>query len=167
MTTPSRRFDHTGLQILDEQESLKLLTSVPLGRLVFTLGGLPAIRLVNFVIDNDTIVFATADGDKYRAAERGDVVAFEADDIDLERHLGWTVTAAGRLSIIDPDQAATLPLRPWAPNRERHHIRLHIEILEGRHLAPWGQRPHQTACLTPEHSGQLVAGVHPYEQDLR
>ena len=146
MTTPSRRFDHTGLQILDEQESLKLLTSVPLGRLVFTLGGLPAIRLVNFVIDNDTIVFATADGDKYRAAERGDVVAFEADDIDLERHLGWTVTAAGRLSIIDPDQAAalhsTLPLQPWAPNRDRHLIRLAIEVLEGRRLVAWGQRPH-------------------------
>jgi len=148
MTTPSRRFDHTGLQILDEQECLKLLASVPIGRLVFTLGGLPAVRLVNFVVDDDSIVFATTDGDKYRAAERGDVVAFEVDEVDLDRHLGWTVTAAGRLSVIDPDEAAalrsTLPLRPWALNRDLHPIRLHIEVLEGRRLSPSGQRPHQT-----------------------
>ncbi|HET6297672.1 MAG TPA: pyridoxamine 5'-phosphate oxidase family protein [Kribbella sp.] len=144
MSTPPRHFDHSGLQILEEQECLKLLSSMPLGRLVFTQGGLPAVRLVNFVVDDRTVIFATADGDKYRAAERGDVVAFEVDDVDPERHLGWTVTAAGHLAIIDPDDAAllltTLPVRPWAPNRDRHLIRLAIEVLEGRRLLAWGER---------------------------
>lgn len=147
MTPPPRRFDHTGMQILDDTESLKLLTSVPIGRLVFTMGGLPAVRLVNFVLDGDTLIFSTADGDKYRAAERGDVVAFEVDEVDLDRHLGWTVTAVGHLSVIDPEEAEPLRhdllLRPWAPNRDAYLIRLAIESLEGRRLVPWGQRPHQ------------------------
>ncbi|WP_328325655.1 pyridoxamine 5'-phosphate oxidase family protein [Kribbella sp. NBC_00382] len=146
MSAPPRHFDHSGLEILSDEDCLKLLDSVPIGRLVFTRGGLPVIRLVNFVIDDRAVLFATADGDKHRAAERGDVVAFEVDDLDQDRHLGWTVTAAGHLSVIDPDEAAaverTLPLRPWAPDRDRQLIRLAIELLEGRRLVAWGLRPH-------------------------
>lgn len=147
MNATQGRFDHTGLRILDEAECLALLSSVPVGRLVYTRGGLPVIRLVNFAVDHDTIVFATGDGDKYRAAERGDVVAFEVDAVDPERHLGWTVTAAGHLSVIDPDETErlrrVLPLRPWAPNRNDYLIRLAIETLEGRQLVAWAQRPHE------------------------
>lgn len=145
MSTPPRRFDHSGLQILDQADCLKLLGSVPIGRLLFTLGGLPVIRLVNFAVDDRTVVFATTDGDKYRAAERGDVVAFEVDDVDQDRHLGWTVTATGHLSVVDPAEAdvvrSTLPLHPWAPNRDQHLIRLAIEVLDGRRLVAWGERP--------------------------
>jgi len=145
MNTMPRRFDHTGMEILTESECLRLLSTVPIGRLVFTKGGLPAVRLVNFLIDDDTVIFATTDGDKYRAAERGDVVAFEADEIDADRHLGWTVTAAGHLSVIDADEAEplrrTLPLHPWAPNRDHHLIRLGIESVDGRRLVAWGSRP--------------------------
>jgi hypothetical protein len=152
MTTTPRRFDHTGMEILAESECLRLLSTVPIGRLVFTKGGLPAIRLVNFLVDDDTVIIATTDGDKYRAAERGDVVAFEADEIDADRHLGWTVTAAGHLSVIDDDEAEplrpTLPLHPWAPNRDQHLIRLGIESLEGRRVVAWGSRP---AALRGEH----------------
>lgn len=146
MNPERRQFDHAGLEILDDAECLKLLPTVPLGRLVFTEGGLPAVRVVNFALDGDSIVFATSDGDKYRAAERGDVVAFEVDDFDLERHLGWTVTAAGHLSVIEPDEVEdlrhTLPLRPWAPGGHQHLIRLGIEKLDGRRLVAWAQRPH-------------------------
>jgi nitroimidazol reductase NimA-like FMN-containing flavoprotein (pyridoxamine 5'-phosphate oxidase superfamily) len=147
MTSTPRRFDHSGLQILDDAESLRLLGSVPIGRLVFTMGGLPAVRLVNFVLDGEALIFSTADGDKYRAAERGDVVAFEVDEADFDRHLGWTVTAVGHLSVVELDEAEALRhdllLRPWAPNRDTYLIRLAIESLEGRRLVPWGQRPHQ------------------------
>ena len=145
MSPLSRRFDHTGMEILEESECLRLLATVPIGRLVLTKGGLPAVRLVNFLVDDDTVIFATADGDKYRAAERGDVVAFEADEIDADRHLGWTVTAAGHLSVIDAAEAEPLrrqlPLHSWAPNHDQHLIRLGIESLEGRRLLAWGNRP--------------------------
>jgi hypothetical protein len=140
----SQRFDQSGLEILSAAECHKLLGSVRVGRLLFTSAALPTVRLVNFVVDADTIVFATADADRYRAAERGDVVAFEVDDIDLEEHGGWTVTAVGHLSVVDADEfddlQQTLPRRPWPPDRERHLIRLGIESLDGRRLVAWAQR---------------------------
>ena len=141
----ARRFDRTGLEILDPRECLRLLQSVPVGRLVFTQGGLPAVRLVNFSVDGDTIVFGSDDGEKFRAAERGDVVAFEVDEIDLDRHLGWTVTSVGHLSVVPVEEAGRLrratPLRPWPPLHEQRLIRLGTESLTGRRLLPWGQRP--------------------------
>jgi uncharacterized protein len=141
----ARRFDPAGLEILDLQECLLLLQSVPLGRLVFTQGGLPAVRLVNFCVDGDTIVFASDDGEKYRAATRGDVVAFEVDEIDIERHLGWTVTSVGHLSVVPVDEAvaleSTIPLHTWAPLRNQQLIRLGTESVTGRRLLAWGQRP--------------------------
>ncbi|MEU4287362.1 pyridoxamine 5'-phosphate oxidase family protein [Kribbella sp. NPDC026596] len=139
------KFDHSRLEIVSPAECLRLLQSVPLGRLVYTYGGLPAVRLVNFVLDDDTIVFSTGTGDKFRAAERGDVVAFETDDVDGERHLGWTVTAIGHLSVVSPEEAAefrrTLPLHSWLPMDDARLVRLGIESIHGRRLVPWGQRP--------------------------
>lgn len=143
--TAQLHFDHTRLEILSKADCLRLLHSVPLGRLVYTYGGLPAIRLVNFILDDDTIVFSTGTGDKLRAAERGDVVAFEADDVDHERHVGWTVTAIGHLSVVTTDEAATLrhtlPLHSWLPLDAPELVRLGIESLDGRRLLPWAQRP--------------------------
>lgn len=140
-----QQFDRSRLRILNPAECLRLLGSVPLGRLVYTYAGLPAVRLVNFVLDDDTIVFNTGLGDKFRAAERGDVVAFEADEVDRERHLGWTVTAIGHLSVVTDDEAAalrrTLALHSWMPMDDPRLVRLGIESVQGRRLVPWGQRP--------------------------
>lgn len=144
MTTPPLQFDRSRLAILGPAECLGMLRSVPLGRLVYTYGGLPAVRLVNFVLDDDTIVLSTGQGDKFRAAERGDVVAFEADDVDEDRHVGWTVTAIGHLSVVTDDEVdelrRTLPLHPWMPMDDPRLVRLGIESVQGRRLVPWGQR---------------------------
>lgn len=146
---PTTQFDHSRLEILSAPECLRLLRTVPLGRLVYTLGGLPAIRLVNFVLDDDTIVLNTGPGQKLRAAERGDVVAFEADDVDVDRQLGWTVTAIGHLSVVPADESAilrgSLPLHSWLPVDDPQLIRLGIESVHGRRLLPWAQRPHADA----------------------
>ncbi len=145
MTTPPLQFDRSRLAILSPAECLRMLRSVPLGRLVYTYGGLPAVRLVNFVLDDDTIVLSTGQGDKFRAAERGDIVAFEADEVDRERHVGWTVTAIGHLSVVTDDEAdelrRTLPLHTWMPMDDPRLVRLGIESVQGRRLVPWGQRP--------------------------
>ncbi|WP_371402623.1 pyridoxamine 5'-phosphate oxidase family protein [Kribbella sp. NBC_00662] len=141
----ARLFDRSRLEILSPVDCVRLLGSVPLGRLVYTYAGLPAIRLVNFVVDDDTIVFDTGKGDKFRAAERGDVVAFEADDVDMERHNGWTVTAIGHLSVVTAEETVelrrTLPLHSWLPMDDPQLVRLGIESVHGRRLVPWGQRP--------------------------
>lgn len=143
--TSKHRSDQSRLAVISSAECMRLLESVPVGRLVYTRGGLPAVRLVNFVLDEDTIVFATGRGDKFQAAERGDVVAFEADALDAERHLGWTVTAVGHLSVVTPDEAddlrRRLPLHSWMPMDDARLVRLGIESFHGRRLVPWAQRP--------------------------
>jgi len=132
-----RLFDRAGLEILDPGECLRLLRSVAVGRLVFTQGGLPAIQLIHFSIDRDTIVFASDDADRVRAAERGDVVAFEVDEIDLDRHFGWTVTSVGHLSVVPLEEAGRVTtLRPWPSLSERRLIRIGTESLTGRRLVP-------------------------------
>jgi nitroimidazol reductase NimA-like FMN-containing flavoprotein (pyridoxamine 5'-phosphate oxidase superfamily) len=147
--TMAHHFDHSRLEIVDRDECLRLLQSVPVGRLVHTNGGLPAVRLVNFLLDADTIVFSSGRGDKLRAAERGDVVAFEADEVDLERHTGWTVTAIGHLSVVADNEATelrrTLPIRSWLPIQDARLIRLGVESVQGRRLVPWGKRPRDGA----------------------
>lgn len=141
----AQQFDHSQLEVLSAAACLRLLRSVPLGRLVYTFGGLPAIRLVNFALDDDTIVFTTGSGEKFLAAERGDVVAFEADDVDSELHTGWTVTAIGHLSVVSADEDAelrrTVPIHSWLPMDGPRLVRLGIESLQGRRLLPWPQRP--------------------------
>ena len=41
---------------LGREDSLALLASAPVGRIVFTRGALPAIHPVNFVVDGDDVV---------------------------------------------------------------------------------------------------------------
>jgi nitroimidazol reductase NimA-like FMN-containing flavoprotein (pyridoxamine 5'-phosphate oxidase superfamily) len=133
-----QRFDHAGLEILDAADCLRLMQTVPIGRLVFTEGGLPTVRPVNFILDGETVVFCTADSDKYRAADRGDVVAFETDSINADRQTGWTVTVVGLLSHLTDAEtteiSVSLTARSLVPGGCPHFIRLTIESLRGRRV---------------------------------
>src|SRR4051812_16755274 len=105
-----RTYEPAAVEILDACECLRLLATMPVGRLIFTQGGLPVIRLVDFWVDGETIVFACDDRDSLPAAHRGDVVAFEVDALDpvelVDRR--WTVTSIGHLSVVPAGEAAEL-----------------------------------------------------------
>jgi Pyridoxamine 5'-phosphate oxidase len=83
---------------LPRAESLRLLASVPVGRLVFTHQALPAIRPVNHIVDGDKIVIGLTPGSAIAGSTRqsGTVVAYEADSLDLTTRQGWTVIVIGR-----------------------------------------------------------------------
>lgn len=130
--TTSGYRSHSGLEVLSDEDCLCLLSTVPVGRLVYTHGGLPVVRLVDFVVDGDTIVFATHDDTKRRAAVRGDVVAFEADSFDLEQRLRWTVTVIGHLSAVSPGEAAEFSGHLDELGVPGSLIRLGIESIHGR-----------------------------------
>lgn len=131
-------FDSAGLQILDRRECLALLAGTYVGRIVFTLDALPAVQPVNYVLDGDAIVIRSAPGSKLTAATRHAVVAFEIDEIDLDSHGGWSVTAVGRAEeVIDAEERrrlSLLPLRPWAPGERHHFIRIRPELINGRRI---------------------------------
>jgi uncharacterized protein len=132
------RTDESVLDSLARNECLRLLASVPVGRIVYTRRAMPAVELVNYTIDGgDIVVAAVADG-KLATATRGAVVAFEADELDLGRHRGWSVTAVGySREVTDPGDLARLRRvgpRPWAPDEREHFIRITPAILTGRRL---------------------------------
>ncbi|MEC3917888.1 pyridoxamine 5'-phosphate oxidase family protein [Nocardia sp. CDC160] len=104
---------------LSRTESLRLLASVPFGRVVFTRDALPAIRPVNHIVDGDQVIVRTRLSSRLTTTVRADsevVVAFEADEIDPVRRLGWSVVVTGiARTVTDPMRVARYDrqVRPW------------------------------------------------------
>lgn len=137
---PDPELDRDRIEVLSDDECRRLMATVGVGRLVFHEAGLPAVRLVNFVMDDGAVVFRTAGGQKFGAALRGDVVGFEADDYDAKTQRGWTVTMVGRArTVTDPEELtrlAQLPLWPWATGPKPHLVRVEEASIRGRRLVP-------------------------------
>jgi hypothetical protein len=127
------------LEHLSRGECMRLVGSVPLGRIVYTRQALPAVELVNFALADGDIVIRTDSGGKLAAATHGAVVAFEADSTDLTGHAGWSVTIVGySRAVTDSKEIRRLEqtgLEPWAPGERDHFIRISPEIVNGRRLA--------------------------------
>ncbi|OBB66610.1 pyridoxamine 5'-phosphate oxidase family protein [Mycobacterium sp. 852014-50255_SCH5639931] len=132
--TPSREV----IQI-DDREAMGLLASVDHGRVVFNERALPAIRLVNHVVDDGRIIVRTRLAAKVSTvvrsgADAGAVVAYEADSLDPERRVGWTVAVTGwATTITDPQQLARYGrlLHPWVNMTMDTMIAIRPEIISG------------------------------------
>ncbi len=128
------------LESLPRAESLRLLSTVSLGRLVFTHLALPAIRPVNHAVAGDQIIIRAYLGTAISAAIRdgaGTVVAYEADLIDPDTHLGWSVIIVGRATrLTDPAEAARYRelLRPWVVNGADDIIVIQADMVDGFRL---------------------------------
>jgi uncharacterized protein len=134
--------DGLALEHLSRGECMRLMGSVPVGRIVYTRQALPAVELVNFELDGGDIVIRTDAGGKLAAATRGAVVAFEADSVDVAGHAGWSVTVVGQSrAVTDAEEIRRLEqtaLEPWAPGAHDHFIRISPSIVNGRRI---GARP--------------------------
>lgn len=130
------------LRKLSWEESLELLGGVPVGRVVFSLRALPAVRVVNHVLDDGAIVFRThEDAAIVRTAgtPAGSVVAYQADAIDGRDRSGWSVVVTGVARLVT-DPAATTRylgiLEPWVEGERGQVIRIEPEIVSGFLLTP-------------------------------
>ena len=128
------------LEELGPAECLRLMATVPVGRICYTRQAMPAVEPVNFLLDNGTIVIRTSSADKLAAATRRAVVAFEADELDLVTHSGWSVTVIGTSEeVTDPGEMAqlgSLGLETWAPVGRDHFLKITPGIVTGRRLRP-------------------------------
>jgi Pyridoxamine 5'-phosphate oxidase len=131
---------------LGRGEAMRLLASVGLGRVVFTSDALPAIRPVNHLVDNGRVILRTRLSGQISTAVRsgtdpGVVVAYEADDLDPQRQLGWSVVVTGLAkTVTDPDHIARYEqlLQPWVNTVDtvvaiEPHIVTGIRIAASRH----------------------------------
>jgi hypothetical protein len=134
-----------GLERLPREESLELLGSVPIGRMVYTRQALPAVDPVNFALSSGEIVIRSGTGRTLAAAARGDVVAFEADAPDTTASPGWSVTVIGRSrqagAAEEISRLGQLGLVSWTPGEHDHFICIGIEIVTGQLLRPSRGQP--------------------------
>ncbi len=138
--------DQPAVETLSRDECLRLLRSVPYGRLVYTVDALPAVQPVNFSVRDDAIVVRTMSDSKLAAATRNSVVAFQADQIDSQTRAGWSVTVVGRCEeVTDPAEQAELVRNgpeAWARPDSHRFIVVRAEQVTGRWLhSPIGSRP--------------------------
>jgi len=123
---------------LDRAESMRLLASAPVGRLIFTVNALPAVRLMNFALADGLIVLRTAADTTVAHKVRDTVVAFEVDDVDPATSSGWSVIVTGRATLAaDPGLIARyqrVPLVPWAPGDRDQFVVITTEVVEGRRV---------------------------------
>jgi uncharacterized protein len=140
---PGHPTDRAGLEILPFDVCLRLLASVPVGRIGFCADGEMVILPVNHIIDGQDPVFCTARGAKLSGAEGKDLVTFEADEYDEESRSGWSVVVTGRAELIYDDaeveRLSQLGLRPWVTAVERPFwIRIRPTAVSGRQIPPDG-----------------------------
>jgi uncharacterized protein len=131
--------DHGGLEILGLADCLRLLASVPVGRVGFHADGEVVILPVNHVVDGQDIVFRTARGSKLSAAEGQNLVAFEADDYDLQSQAGWSVLVNGHAETVYEDteiqRLARMGLRSWPTGTDKPFwIRIRPASVTGRQI---------------------------------
>jgi hypothetical protein len=127
------------LQQLSRTKAVELLASVSLGRLVFTHQALPAIRPVNHLVEGESVIVrVTAGAAIPSAAGRGGVVvAYEADAIDVDTHLGWSVIVVGMARLLTDDRAAEryrARLRPWISGTVDDVLTISADMVSGFQL---------------------------------
>ncbi|WP_327371734.1 pyridoxamine 5'-phosphate oxidase family protein [Streptomyces sp. NBC_01217] len=133
---PCRTVELTG------DQALRLLGGASLGRIVFTQRALPAIRPVNHLLDRGQIVIRThRDSDLFAQTrhhgDRGVVVAYQADDIDPQTHLGWSVVATGYCrAVTDPEALMRYQrlIRPWSDQVMDCAVRIRPHLVTGIRL---------------------------------
>jgi nitroimidazol reductase NimA-like FMN-containing flavoprotein (pyridoxamine 5'-phosphate oxidase superfamily) len=128
-----------GLEVLTTDECMALLDSRrSLGRIGYVVDGVPIIVPVNYVLDDDSIVFLTTRGSKLSWLSNHRNVAFEVDEVHSVDESGWSVLVRGTAAeVTDPAEVRRLrrgPLRSWAVPTSEHWVRLTIGLISGRRL---------------------------------
>ena len=120
------------LHALTEQECREVLARGSVGRLAYIArAGVPDIAPVNYSYADGGILIRSGPGPKLQAAERGDRVAFEVDELDEDRRTGRSVIVYGvaRRAGQLPDEDGP---QPWAAGPRNQLIRIDPRRISGR-----------------------------------
>ena len=124
------------LRELTNDEALHRLGSVPYGRVVFSQNAMPAIRPVNHVVDGGAVIIRTHLGAALLRSV-GVVVAYEADAIDADTRLGWSVIITGyarRVQEAGEVHRYEEMLQPWVDGAMNQLIRIRPRMINGFEL---------------------------------
>ena len=132
MPTSQRSLGH-----LSRHEAVELLSTALVGRVVFSVGALPAVVPVTFAVLDDAVLLRTAAGTRLAKAADGAVLAFEADEVDPVTRTGWSVVVTGVAEVVTDALRQALirsVVEPFAPGDHRVYIRLPLSVVTGRRV---------------------------------
>ena len=133
----------TGIEVIERSECLELLRSTDTGRVAVVDAGQPVIFPVNYAMDDELIVFRTAEGTKLDATLRGEPVSFEIDQTDRHTRTGWSVIVTGWARVVTTPSLIAhleqLDLRPWSTHRKDNWVAVHPERISGRRIVAVGE----------------------------
>lgn len=129
--------DHAGLEILPFADCLRLLDSVPVGRVGFFADGEIVILPVNYLLDGQDVIFRTGTGSKLSSVGSKNLVGFEADAYDARTRSGWSVVVSGFTEVVESEheirRLSRLGLHSWGRAADDPHwIRLRPTSVTGR-----------------------------------
>jgi len=127
------------METLDRQTCFELLRTVVIGRVAWVAEDRHAVVLpVNFVVDDDGVVFRTSEGGKLDAVREGHRLSFEADDVEPALHVGWSVLITGVAEIVSEAEQVRrledLDVAPWEPSPKPFFVRVRASEVTGRRL---------------------------------
>lgn len=126
---------------LHPEECWDLLRAQEFGRLAFTVVDELHITPINYAVDEQTLLFRTAAGNKLFGVELGGEVAFEIDEIGEDE--ATSVVVRGRARHLEEDEehrADNLPLRPWVSSDKPNVVEIAPTDVTGRRFPlsrPW------------------------------
>ncbi|MCR1783270.1 pyridoxamine 5'-phosphate oxidase family protein [Nocardioides carbamazepini] len=119
------------LVVLSEEECWDLLRSRPVGRLAWSGAEGVSVIPVNFVVEDDTVLLRTTPYSLLARDCADREVAFEVDDIDEQRHGGWSVLVRGRC---ERERVRSDGPRPWVTGPRVLGLRVAVVSVTGRRL---------------------------------
>lgn len=123
---------------IDKAECLELLANHHVGRVAYCDELGPVVLPVNYVLDQETVLFQISPHSTLATHLRSGPASFEVDDHDDFSQSGWSVLVRGDSSYVD---AADLPVdseRPvaWAEGQKTLYVRITPHDISGRRLLP-------------------------------
>jgi hypothetical protein len=118
-------------EFLDTQQCLRLLSGMTVGRVVYTLGAMPAVLPVRFRVEPDgSVVLEERAASELVRAVDGAVIAFETGEVSGADGSGWSVTVLGRASVSPVPATGS----GHVADADRALIRIRPEVVTGRRL---------------------------------
>ncbi|QYJ03400.1 pyridoxamine 5'-phosphate oxidase family protein [Nocardioides panacisoli] len=122
---------------LPYDECRRRLSTADVGRVAICAPDGPQIVPVNYVLDEESIIFRIAPYSLLGTRADGARLAFEVDHLDHATRAGWSVVASGPGEFVaDTFETARLRmhglLEPWAGGARPLHVRIRWTRLTGR-----------------------------------
>jgi len=129
--TPDRRRAE-----LTRDECLRMLGTVPFGRIVFTARALPAVQPVAHLLAGAQVIIRARLGAAISSAVHGSgtIVAYQADLIDPVQRAGWSVVVVGRAHRVTSEARAARyreSLPPWIDGEMDEVIAIDADLVTG------------------------------------